>query len=147
MSCCDPAIDARLMQHTKTVAVAAVTMIDEDNRILIAQRPEGKSFAGLWEFPGGKIEQSETPEAALVREIKEELQVKTCAGCLSPLTFTTHCYDDFYLFMALFACRQWEGLVLANEGQVLKWVRAHQLKDYPMPEANRPLLAMIHHLI
>ncbi|MEO9823650.1 MAG: 8-oxo-dGTP diphosphatase MutT [Paracoccaceae bacterium] len=127
----------------KTVLVSAVALIDPDGRILIAQRPEGKSMAGLWEFPGGKIEQEETPEVALIRELQEELGIDTWASCLAPLTFASHSYDDFHLLMPLFACRKWEGTPQSREGQTLKWVRANQLRDYPMPPADIPLIPIL----
>ena len=123
----------------KTVLVSAVALVDPDGRILIAQRPEGKSLAGLWEFPGGKVEPGETPEEALVRELYEELGIETWQSCLAPLTFASHRYDDFHLLMPLFACRRWQGTVQAKEGQALKWVRASELKNYPMPPADIPL--------
>lgn len=127
----------------KTVLVAAVVLIDKDGRILLAQRPEGKSMAGLWEFPGGKIEPGETPEAALIRELQEELGIDTWESCLAPLTFASHSYEDFHLLMPLFACRKWEGIPQAKEGQTLKWVASKNLKDYPMPPADIPLIPMI----
>ena len=125
------------------VLVAAVALIDRDGRVLIAQRPEGKSMAGLWEFPGGKVEQGETPEAALIRELKEELAVDTVESCLAPFTFASHAYDDFHLLMPLYVCRVWQGDIRATEGQTLKWVRPTRLTDYPMPPADEPLVAII----
>jgi 8-oxo-dGTP diphosphatase len=127
----------------KTVLVSAVALVDPDGRILIAQRPEGKSLAGLWEFPGGKVEPGETPEEALVRELYEELGIETWQSCLAPLTFASHRYDDFHLLMPLFACRRWQGTVQAKEGQALKWVRASELKNYPMPPADIPLIPIL----
>ena len=127
----------------KLVLVSAVALIDADGRVLIAQRPEGKSMAGLWEFPGGKVEAGETPEAALIRELHEELGIETWQSCLAPLTFASHAYDDFQLLMPLFACRRWEGIVTPREGQVLKWVRARDLADYPMPPADIPLIPIL----
>lgn len=127
----------------KTVLVSAVALIDIDSRVLIAQRPEGKSMAGLWEFPGGKVEQGETPEVALIRELEEELGINTWASCLAPLTFASHSYDDFHLLMPLFACRKWDGIPQSREGQTLKWVRATELNDYPMPAADIPLIPML----
>jgi len=127
----------------KTVLVSAVALIDRDGRILLAQRPEGKSMAGLWEFPGGKVEHGETPEAALIRELHEELGIDTWASCLAPLTFASHSYEDFHLLMPLFACRKWEGIPRALEGQVLKWVRPADLRSYPMPPADIPLIPIL----
>lgn len=127
----------------KMVLVAAVCMIDPDGRILVAQRPEGKSMAGLWEFPGGKVEPGETPEGALIRELKEELGIDTWKSCLAPLTFASHEYDDFHLLMPLYACRKWDGFVHGKEGQATKWVTVQDLFDLPMPEADLPLLPMI----
>lgn len=127
----------------KTVLVSAVALIDMDGRILLAQRPEGKSMAGLWEFPGGKVEPGETPEMALIRELQEELGINTWSSCLAPLTFASHSYADFHLLMPLFACRKWEGSPQPHEGQTLKWVRAHDLKSYPMPAADIPLIPIL----
>ncbi len=127
----------------KTILVSAVCLIDVDGRILLAQRPEGKSMAGLWEFPGGKVEVGETPEVALIRELEEELGINTWESCLAPLTFASHSYEDFHLLMPLFACRKWEGTPQAREGQILKWVKPAQLRDYPMPPADLPLIPMI----
>lgn len=127
----------------KMVLVAACALIDRDGRVLLAQRPEGKSLAGLWEFPGGKIEQGETPEACLIRELEEEIGINTWASCLAPLTFASHSYEDFHLLMPLYACRKWEGTPRSREGQALKWVRANQLRDYPMPPADVPLVAVL----
>jgi 8-oxo-dGTP diphosphatase len=124
----------------RVVLVVAVALIDADGRVLIAQRPEGKSLAGLWEFPGGKLEQGERPEQALVRELKEELNIDVAESCLAPLTFASHAYDDFHLLMPLYVCRRWKGEVFSNEGQALKWVRAQALRDYPMPAADKPLI-------
>ncbi len=127
----------------KTVLVSAVALIDVDGRVLLAQRPEGKSMAGLWEFPGGKVDPGETPEAALIRELHEELGIDTWSSCLAPLTFASHSYDDFHLLMPLFACRKWQGTPMAREGQTLKWVRPAQMKDYPMPPADVPLISIL----
>ncbi len=127
----------------KTLLVSAVALIDADGRVLLAQRPAGKSMAGLWEFPGGKVEQGETPEAALIRELQEELGIDTWESCLAPLTFASHSYDDFHLLMPLFICRKWQGTPTPNEGQTLKWVRANKLRDYPMPPADIPLIPIL----
>ena len=127
----------------KTVLVAAVALIDADGRVLLAQRPEGKSMAGLWEVPGGKIEPGETPEAALIRELHEELGIDTWRSCLAPLTFASHSYPDFHLLMPVFACRRWQGIPHPREGQQLAWVRARDLRDYPMPPADVPLIPML----
>ncbi|MFD0982172.1 8-oxo-dGTP diphosphatase MutT [Tropicimonas aquimaris] len=124
----------------KTILVSAVALVDRDGRVLLAQRPEGKSMAGLWEFPGGKVEPGETPEAALIRELQEELGIDTWASCLAPLTFASHSYDSFHLLMPLFICRKWNGNPVSRENQALKWVRAAQLRDYPMPAADIPLI-------
>lgn len=125
------------------VLVAAVALVDADGRVLIAQRPEGKSMSGLWEFPGGKVHDGETPESALIRELKEELAIDVNAACLAPLTFASHRYDGFHLLMPLFVCRRWEGIVAPQEGQRTKWVSPKRLADYPMPPADKPLVAMI----
>lgn len=130
-----------------TVLVVAVALIDVDGRVLIARRPEGKSMAGLWEFPGGKVDPGETPEAALIRELQEELGIDTAESCLAPLTFASHRYDGFHLLMPLYACRRWNGTVTAKEHQELAWVRPVRLGDYPMPPADAPLVAMIHDIL
>ncbi|MEW6766497.1 MAG: 8-oxo-dGTP diphosphatase MutT [Pseudomonadota bacterium] len=131
----------------KTVLVVACALIDADNRVLITQRPEGKTLAGLWEFPGGKVDAGERPEAALIRELKEELGITIEEPCLAPLTFASHAYDDFHLLMPLYVCRKWEGVVAAREGQQLAWVRANKLRDYPMPPADIPLIAHLTDLL
>lgn len=131
------------MTFVKTVLVSAVALIDVDGRVLLAQRPVGKSMAGLWEFPGGKVESGETPEVALIRELEEELGINTWASCLAPLTFASHSYDDFHLLMPLFACRKWEGTPVSKENQALKWVRPSELKAYPMPAADLPLIPIL----
>lgn len=127
----------------KTVLVSAVALIDVDGRVLLTQRPEGKSLAGLWEFPGGKVEPGETPEVALIRELQEELGIDTWQSCLAPLTFASHSYDEFHLLMPLFACRKWQGTPQGREGQALKWVRANDLRNYPMPPADEPLIPIL----
>lgn len=127
----------------KIVLVSAVALIDRDSRVLLAQRPEGKSMAGLWEFPGGKVEPGERPEEALIRELKEELGIDTWESCLAPLTFASHSYEDFHLLMPLFACRKWQGQPQAIEGQSLTWAPAHKLRDYPMPPADIPLIPIL----
>ncbi len=125
----------------KVVLVAACAMIDADGRVLLAERPEGKTMAGLWEFPGGKVEPGERPEQTLIRELNEELDVVVNESCLAPLTFASHAYPDFHLLMPLYVCRRWEGIVRAREGQRLVWVRPNRLKDYKMPPADEPLIA------
>ena len=129
------------------ILVVAVALVDIDGRVLIAQRPKGKSMAGLWEFPGGKVEEGEQLEAALIRELEEELGIDVSENCLAPFTFASHSYDDFHLLMPLYVCRVWEGTVTPKEGQVLKWVRPLQLKEYPMPPADVPLVAMLRDLL
>ena len=124
----------------KLVLVAACALIDADGRVLIAQRPEGKTMAGLWEFPGGKVEAGEQPEQSLIRELREELGITVKPECLAPLTFASHSYPDFHLLMPLYVCRRWEGFVQAREKQRLKWVRPDELRDYPMPPADEPLI-------
>lgn len=127
----------------KLVLVVACALVDADRRVLIAQRPEGKSLAGLWEFPGGKVEPEETPEEAIIRELEEELGVSTRTACLAPLSFASHNYESFHLLMPLFVCRKWQGLPVAREHAALKWVRPQALRDYPMPPADEPLIAAL----
>jgi len=131
----------------RLVLVAACALIDADGRVLIAQRPQGKSMAGLWEFPGGKVEPGERPEECLIRELKEELGIIVREECLAPLTFASHSYPDFYLLMPLYVCRRWEGIVTAQEHQALKWVRPGELKNYPMPPADEPLISHLTTLV
>ncbi len=125
----------------KTVLVAACALIDSDGRVLIAQRPEGKVMAGLWEFPGGKVEAGERPEESLIRELNEELGIVVKEECLAPLTFASHVYPDFHLLMPLYVCRRWQGFVQGRENQQLKWVRPLELRNYPMPPADEPLIS------
>jgi 8-oxo-dGTP diphosphatase len=127
----------------KLLLVVAVALVDADRRVLIAQRPEGKSLAGLWEFPGGKVEEGETPEAALIRELEEELGISTKEACLAPLSFASHSYETFHLLMPLYVCRKWQGTPVAREHAALKWVRPQALRDYPMPPADEPLIAAL----
>ena len=129
------------MAHIKVTLVVACALVDADKRVLIAQRPEGKSLAGLWEFPGGKIEAGERPEQTLIRELHEEIGIAVKEACLAPLTFASHSYPDFHLLMPLYVCRRWEGTVAALEGQRLAWVRPNRLRDYPMPPADEPLVS------
>ena len=133
--------------RVKLVLVAACALVDADGRVLIAERPAGRTMAGLWEFPGGKIEQGERPEETLIRELKEELGIVVKEACLAPLTFASHTYPDFHLLMPLYVCRKWSGIVTAREGQQLKWVRPARLGDYPMPPADKPLVAMLRDLL
>lgn len=129
------------MSEYKILLVVACALVDADRRVLIAQRPAGKSLENLWEFPGGKVEPGETPEAALIRELEEELGVSTKQSCLAPLSFVSHAYENFHLLMPLYVCRKWQGLPQAREHQALKWVRPQALRDYPMPPADEPLIA------
>src|SRR5215217_5726497 len=129
------------------VLVAAVALVDADGRVLLAERPAGKHLAGLWEFPGGKVHAGETPEAALIRELAEELGIDVHASCLAPFTFASHAYPDFHLLMPLYVCRKWSGIVTAREGQRLQWVRPSLLGDYEMPPADKPLVAMLRDLL
>ena len=128
------------MADIKLTLVVACALVDTDKRVLIAQRPEGKALAGLWEFPGGKVEPGERPEQTLIRELHEELGITVSEDCLAPLTFASHAYADFHLLMPLYICRRWEGFVQSREGQALKWVRAKDLRQYPMPPADEPLI-------
>ncbi len=130
-----------------TVLVVAAALIDTDGRVLIAQRPEGKALAGLWEFPGGKIEPGERPEQALIRELHEELGIEVNAACLAPFVFTSHAYDSFHLLMPLYLLRRWSGTVQRREHAALKWVKPDQLRDYPMPPADEPLVAWLRDLL
>lgn len=125
----------------KLLLVVACALVDADRRVLIAQRPQGKTLAGLWEFPGGKLEAGESPEVALVRELREELGIETREACLAPLTFASHAYENVHLLMPLYVCRKWQGQPQSKEGQALKWVRPQALRDYPMPPADEPLIA------
>jgi 8-oxo-dGTP diphosphatase len=127
----------------RLVLVAAAALIDSDGRVLLAQRPEGKAMAGLWEFPGGKVEAGETPEAALIRELEEELGIDTWASCLAPLTFASHSYPDFHLLMPLYACRKWQGVPAPREHSALKWAQVRDLAKFPMPPADLPLVAVL----
>ena len=129
------------------ILVAAVALVDTDGRVLLAQRPAGKSMAGLWEFPGGKVDAGETPEAALIRELAEELGIDVTASCLAPLTFASHTYRDVHLLMPLYVCRKWSGIPAAREGQRLAWVWPARLADYPMPPADVPLVAALRDLL
>ena len=133
--------------HKPTVLVAAAALIDVDGRVLICQRPQGKALAGLWEFPGGKVEPGETPEQCLIRELDEELGIKVAQACLAPFVFASHGYESFHLLMPLYLLRRWEGLVTAKEHEALKWVKPDQLADYPMPPADLPLIAWLRDLL
>ena len=135
------------MPPLKTVLVAACALVDPDGRVLLAQRPPGKSMAGLWEFPGGKVEPNARPEEALIRELKEELSIAVREPCLAPLTFASHCYPEFHLLMPLYICRRWEGFVSAQEGQAIQWVRAQDLRNYEMPAADVPLIPALRDLL
>ena len=127
----------------KITLVVACALVDSDGRVLVAARPSGKSMAGLWEFPGGKVEAGETPEAALIRELKEELSIDVTAACLAPLSFASHAYDDFHLLMPLYVCRKWDGQIAPREGQETQWLRPRDLFDLPMPPADKPLIAAL----
>ena len=130
-----------------TVLVGAGALVDADGRVLLQRRPPGKAMAGLWEFPGGKVQDGELPETALIRELREELGVDTEESCLAPFTFASHCYDDFHLLMPRYLCRIWKGTAAPREGQELAWVRPARMADYPMPPADRPLVAMLRDLL
>jgi 8-oxo-dGTP diphosphatase len=136
-----------LLARPPLLLVVAVALIDADGRVLLAQRPEGKSMAGLWEFPGGKVDAGELPEAALIRELREELGIDVAASCLAPFTFASHSYPNFHLLMPLYVCRVWQGIVSGRENQRLAWVRPAKLADYPMPPADKPLVAMLRDLL
>lgn len=138
-----PEPNVRIDAGLPTVLVAAIALMDIDGNVLIAQRPEGKSMAGLWEFPGGKVEEGELPEAALIRECREELGIDITAACLAPFAFASHSYEKFHLLMPLYVCRKWSGLVQGMEGQQTKWVPVKSLRTYPMPPADEPLVAML----
>jgi 8-oxo-dGTP diphosphatase len=127
----------------RLLLVAACALVDADGRVLLAQRPEGKQLAGLWEFPGGKVEAGETPEQCIIRELQEEIGIETDIPCLAPLTFASHSYDDFHLLMPLFVCRRFRGIAQPREGQALKWVRPKQMREYPMPPADAPLIPFL----
>ena len=131
------------MADPERLLVVAVALLDRDNRVLLAQRPEGKSMAGLWEFPGGKVEDGERPESALVRELAEELSIEVAESCLAPFSFASHAYPDFHLLMPLYICRTWRGMVTPREGQEVAWVKPGKLRDYAMPPADAPLVAML----
>ncbi|EDQ33133.1 ADP-ribose pyrophosphatase [Hoeflea phototrophica DFL-43] len=135
------------MTEKQIVLVTACALVDADGRVLLSQRPEGKKLAGLWEFPGGKVEDGETPESALIRELAEELGVVTKEDCLAPLTFASYGYDDFHLLMPLFICRRFEGPARGLEGQAIKWVRPRDMRQYPMPPADEPLIPHLIDLI
>jgi 8-oxo-dGTP diphosphatase len=130
-----------MVEGVKVVLVVACALVDGDGRVLLAERPAGRSMAGLWEFPGGKVEAGERPETTLIRELKEELGIVVEEACLAPLTFASHAYPDFHLLMPLYVCRRWGGIATAQEGQRLAWVRPSRLRDYPMPPADEPLIA------
>jgi len=136
-----------IQEAKPVILVAAVALIDVDGRVLLAERPPGKVMAGLWEFPGGKVQPGETPEEALIRELDEELGISTHESCLAPFTFASHSYEEFHLLMPLYVCRKWSGIATAREGQRLKWARPQQLPDYPMPPADKPLVAMLRDLL
>lgn len=145
--CIDVTLPPQVYQAQPLVVVAAGVLIDADGRVLLTSRPEGKSFAGMWEFPGGKLEPNESPEQALVRELREELGITTTIGCLSPLSFVSHAYDDLHLLMPVFACRVWNGTPMAREGQKLAWVTLREMEQYELLPADRPLAARLRELL
>ncbi|MGE5202880.1 MAG: (deoxy)nucleoside triphosphate pyrophosphohydrolase [Acidobacteriota bacterium] len=134
-------------ESVPVILVVAVALVDADGRVLLAQRPAGKAMAGLWEFPGGKVHDGETPEAALIRELREELGIDVTESCLAPFTFASHRYESFHLLMPLYVCRRWNGMVTPHEGQALAWVRPQRLEEYPMPPADKPLVALLQGLL
>ncbi|WP_430397727.1 (deoxy)nucleoside triphosphate pyrophosphohydrolase [Ferrovibrio sp.] len=136
-----------VLKPKPVVLVVAVALVDADGRVLLTQRPPGKKLAGMWEFPGGKVESNETPEAALLRELREELGLDISAACLAPFAFASHSYDDFHLLMPLYVCRRWAGQPEGREGQALKWVRPVKMSELPMPPADVPLVAMLRDLL
>jgi 8-oxo-dGTP diphosphatase len=138
---------ATAAESLPVLLVVAVALVDADGRVLLAQRPPGKAMAGLWEFPGGKVQDGEAPEAALIRELKEELGIDVTEACLAPLTFASHRYERFHLLMPLYVCRRWQGIVAAREAQTLAWVRPAKLDQYAMPPADKPLIAMLRDLL
>ena len=131
----------------RLLLVVAVALIDEANQVLLSKRPEGKQLAGLWEFPGGKVDPGETPEDALIRELREELDIELCRECIAPLTFASHTYDEFHLLMPLYICRTWDGEIAPSEGQEIAWARANRLQHYPMPPADAPLIPALRDLL
>ncbi|WP_374575908.1 8-oxo-dGTP diphosphatase MutT [Phenylobacterium sp.] len=135
------------MAEKKMLLVAAAALVDTDGRVLICQRPKGKQLAGLWEFPGGKVEPGETPEACLIRELNEELDIVVTGACLAPFVFASHDYESFHLLMPLYLCRRWSGVVTAKEHEALAWVKPSRLGDYPMPPADAPLVAWLRDLL
>jgi 8-oxo-dGTP diphosphatase len=145
MTCFD--ISTPPLTERPLVLVVAAALVDADGRVLLAQRPAGKEMAGLWEFPGGKVHAGETPEVALIRELREELGIETRHSCLAPVTFASHAYERFHLLMPLYVCRVWQGIVVGREGQALAWVLPNRLNDYPMPPADLPLVAMLRDLL
>ncbi|MFN4163453.1 MAG: (deoxy)nucleoside triphosphate pyrophosphohydrolase [Ferrovibrio sp.] len=142
-----PGDAAALLTPKPVVLVVAVALVDTDGRVLLTQRPEGKKLAGMWEFPGGKVEPNETPEAALIRELHEELHLDISAACLAPFAFASHAYEDFHLLMPLYVCRRWVGQPQPREGQAMKWVRPVKMGELPMPPADIPLVAMLRDLL